>query len=56
MSWDEQFASRYDEWPAGMTEDVPFYVSLARDADGPLVRGPSLTLVPIDSSTHVASP
>ena len=38
MSWDEQFASRYDEWSAGMIEDVPFYVSLAADIDGPLVE------------------
>jgi hypothetical protein len=28
MSWDERFADRYDEWSAGMTEDVPFYVEL----------------------------
>jgi ubiquinone/menaquinone biosynthesis C-methylase UbiE len=38
VSWDERFASRYDEWSAGMTEDVPFYVSLAADTDGPLVE------------------
>lgn len=38
MSWDEQFASHYDEWSAGMIEDVPFYVSLAADIDGPLVE------------------
>ena len=38
MSWDEQFASRYDEWSAGMTEDVPFYVGLAAGTDGPLVE------------------
>lgn len=38
MSWDEQFASRYEEWSAEMTEDVPFYVDLAREADGPLVE------------------
>jgi SAM-dependent methyltransferase len=38
VSWDEQFASRYDEWSAGMTEDVLFYVSLAADIDGPLVE------------------
>lgn len=38
MTWDEQFASRYDEWSAGMTEDVPFYVTLAVDVDGPLVE------------------
>jgi SAM-dependent methyltransferase len=38
VSWDEQLAARYDEWSAGMTEDVPFYVSLATDIDGPLVE------------------
>lgn len=38
MSWDEAFAERYDEWAAEMTEDVPFYVSLAREADGPVVE------------------
>jgi ubiquinone/menaquinone biosynthesis C-methylase UbiE len=31
MSWDERFAERYDEWSAEMTEDVPFYVELARE-------------------------
>jgi SAM-dependent methyltransferase len=38
VSWDEQFASSYDEWSAAMTEDVPFYVSLAADSDGPVVE------------------
>jgi SAM-dependent methyltransferase len=38
MSWDEQFAERYEEWSAPMTADVPFYVQLAREADGPLVE------------------
>ena len=38
MSWDEAFASRYDKWSAQMTEDVAFYVGLAREADGPLVE------------------
>jgi trans-aconitate methyltransferase len=38
MSWDEAFADRYDEWSAAMTEDVPFYVSLAQEADGPVVE------------------
>jgi SAM-dependent methyltransferase len=37
-SWDEAFADRYEEWSAGMTEDVPFYVELAREADGPVVE------------------
>src|SRR3954471_2619618 len=38
MSWDEAFADRYEEWSAGMTADVGFYVELAREADGPLVE------------------
>jgi ubiquinone/menaquinone biosynthesis C-methylase UbiE len=38
MSWDEAFADRYDDWSAAMTEDVPFYVALARKAEGPLVE------------------
>ena len=38
MSWDEAFASHYEEWSAQMTADVAFYVELARQADGPLVE------------------
>jgi SAM-dependent methyltransferase len=38
VSWDEAFAARYEEWSAHMTEDVRFYVGLAREADGPLVE------------------
>jgi len=38
MSWDEGFARRYDEWSAQMTEDVAFYVELAREVEGPLVE------------------
>jgi ubiquinone/menaquinone biosynthesis C-methylase UbiE len=38
MSWDEGFASRYDEWASHMTEDVAFYVGLAREAAGPVVE------------------
>jgi SAM-dependent methyltransferase len=38
VSWDESFAHRYDDWSASMTEDVPFYVELAREVDGPLVE------------------
>ncbi|HEX2883408.1 MAG TPA: class I SAM-dependent methyltransferase [Candidatus Limnocylindria bacterium] len=38
-TWDEAYATRYDEWSAHMTEDVPFYVELARQAgDGPIVE------------------
>jgi SAM-dependent methyltransferase len=32
------FADIYEQWSALMTEDVPFYVELAREADGPVVE------------------
>jgi SAM-dependent methyltransferase len=32
------FVDIYEEWSAPMTEDVPFYVELAREADGPVVE------------------
>jgi SAM-dependent methyltransferase len=32
------FAAVYDTWAAHMTEDVLFYVELAREADGPVVE------------------
>ena len=38
MSWDEAFATSYDEWSAHMTEDVAFYAGLAREADGLIVE------------------
>jgi SAM-dependent methyltransferase len=38
MSAYDAFAPIYDEWAADMTEDVPFYVELARAADGTLVE------------------
>jgi SAM-dependent methyltransferase len=34
----DAFAPIYDEWSAHMTEDVPFYVELARETDGALVE------------------
>jgi SAM-dependent methyltransferase len=34
----EGFAAVYDLWAAHMTEDVPFYVELAQEADGPVVE------------------
>ena len=54
MSWDEGFADRYDEWSAGMTEDVPFYVELARETDGPLVElavGSGRVAIPVAVAT-----
>jgi SAM-dependent methyltransferase len=53
-SWDEAFASRYDEWSADMTADIPFYVELAKRADGPLVElaiGNGRVAVPVAQAT-----
>ena len=38
MSYPEAFATHYDRWAADMTEDVAFYVDLAREAGGPVVE------------------
>ncbi len=54
MSWDEAFARRYDEWSAHMTEDVAFYVELARQADGPVVElavGNGRVAIPVAQAT-----
>ncbi len=54
MTWDEAFARCYDEWSAHMTEDIAFYVALARQADGPLVElavGNGRVAVPVAQAT-----
>lgn len=54
MSWDEGFSRRYDEWSAQMTEDIPFYVELAREADGPIVElavGNGRVAIPVAQAT-----
>lgn len=54
MSWDERFAEGYDLWSAGMTADVPFYVDLARRAEGPLVElavGNGRVAIPVAMAT-----
>ena len=54
MSWDEAFAHDYDAWSADMTEDIPFYVELAREADGPLVElavGNGRVAIPVAQAT-----
>jgi SAM-dependent methyltransferase len=54
VSWDEGFADRYEEWAASMTEDVPFYVRLAREADGPIVElavGTGRVAIPVARET-----
>jgi SAM-dependent methyltransferase len=53
-SWDETFSDRYEEWSAGMTADVPFYVELARRAEGPLVElavGNGRVAIPVAQAT-----
>jgi ubiquinone/menaquinone biosynthesis C-methylase UbiE len=55
MSWDEAFAKRYDEWAAHMTEDISFYVELAREAEGPLVElavGNGRVAIPVARATE----
>jgi len=54
MSWDEHFADRYEEWSAHMTADIPFYVDLALEADGPLVElavGSGRVAIPVAQAT-----
>lgn len=58
MSWDEAFSHRYDEWASEMTADIPFYVELARGADGspagPLVElavGNGRVAIPVAKAT-----
>jgi ubiquinone/menaquinone biosynthesis C-methylase UbiE len=54
VSWNEQFATRYDEWSAPMTADVPFYVDLAVESDGPLVElavGTGRVAIPVALAT-----
>jgi SAM-dependent methyltransferase len=34
----DSWAPVYDDWSAHMTEDVPYYVDLVREADGPVVE------------------
>src|SRR6201987_2220109 len=38
MSDYDSWASVYDAWTAGLTDDTAHYVSLAREADGPIVE------------------
>ena len=54
MSWDERFSEDYDVWSARMTADIPFYVELACEADGPLVElavGTGRVAIPVARAT-----
>src|SRR6187551_2934741 len=53
-SWYEGWADRYAEWTVDGTDDVPFYVALAREADGPLVElavGNGRVAIPVAQAT-----
>jgi SAM-dependent methyltransferase len=54
MSDYDAFAAVYDAWSSDMTEDVGFYVSLAAEADGPVVElavGNGRVAVPVAART-----
>src|SRR5438046_4493231 len=53
-SWYDAWADRYAEWSTGVTADVPFYVGLAREADGLLVElavGNGRVAIPVAQAT-----
>jgi hypothetical protein len=53
-SWYDAWADRYADWASGITADVPFYVELAREADGPLVElavGSGRVAIPVARAT-----
>jgi ubiquinone/menaquinone biosynthesis C-methylase UbiE len=55
-AWDA-FAVDYEKWAAEMTEDIPFYVELAREADGALVElavGNGRVAIPVAEATGKA--
>ena len=54
MSVYDPFAPIYDDWSAHMTEDVAFYVELARETEGPLVElavGNGRVAIPVARAT-----
>jgi len=54
MSSYDAFAPIYDDWSAHMTDDVAFYVELARETDGPLVElavGNGRVAIPVARAT-----
>ena len=54
MSYYDAWASTYDIWSSDMTEDVPFYVELAREAAEPIVElavGTGRVAIPIARET-----
>ena len=53
-SWYDAWADRYDDRSTGVPADVPFYVELASEADGPLVElavGTGRVAIPVARAT-----
>src|ERR1051326_1756137 len=53
-NWSDTWADRYDERSGGLSADVPFYVALAREADGLLVElavGTGRVAIPVAQAT-----
>ena len=53
-SWYDAWADRYDERPPDVAADVPFYVALACEANGPLVElavGTGRVAIPVAQAT-----
>lgn len=53
-SWYDSWADRYDDRSTGVAPDVPFYVALAREADGPVVElavGTGRVAIPVAQAT-----
>src|SRR5256714_9345747 len=53
-NWYEAWADRYAEWSVGVPADVPFYVGIAREADGLLVElavGNGRVAIPVAQAT-----
>jgi SAM-dependent methyltransferase len=54
MSFYDAWAPDYDAWSAHMTEDVPYYVDLVRESDGPVVElmvGSGRVAIPVVGET-----
>lgn len=54
MAHYDEFARVYDAWSADMSEDLPFYVGLAQETDGPLVElavGTGRVAIPVARGT-----
>jgi hypothetical protein len=52
--FDEPYAERYAKWSSDAAPDIPFYVGLAQEADGPIVElavGNGRVAIPVAHAT-----